>query len=432
MPTAEQPPVTAKLDIAGLVREGDTIAWSTAAAEPVHLLGLLDAQTDRLPPCRAMIGFSQSEVIDAERFASRVEVVTLGGAGTNRRFARVAGPAHAGGGSGMQVLAAHYSSLPRLVHDGHLRIDVVLLQVASDGAGHRIALMSDYISPAVPRARVVIAEVNEQAPTVLGDTDIAPGDIDHWVHVSRPPVALAPSTPSDVARRIGAHVARLIADGDTLQVGLGMLPDACLSSLRGRRDLGLHTGTMGDQAADLVDAGIITNRRKPIDTGLSVTAGLLGTERLYRWAHRNPSLRLRNSTYTHDTATHAQLPSLVGINSALEVDLTGQMNAEVADGNSLGMVGGHGDFMRGCQRSPGGRAILALEATARRGTTSRIVGRLTDGVVTTSRSDADIVVTEFGIAELRGRTLRERAKALIAIAHPDFRKDLERAAERLV
>ena len=414
------------IDIAALVREGDTIAWSSAASEPLHLLGLLNAQAERLPRCRTFIGLSQSDVLEPARLAGRVEVVTLGGAGTNRRFA-------AAGGPGLGILPAHYSALPRLVTDGHLKLDVILVQLArGDGGAMHFTMMTDYLTGAVPHARTVVAEINDQAPAVLGDTDVHIGDIDHAVHVSHPPVELKSAPPGDAAKAIGMHVARLIRDGDTLQVGLGTLPDACLSALSGRKDLGLHSGTIGDRAADLVDAGIITNKRKPIDTGLSVTAGLLGTQRLYRWAHRNPALRMRNASYTHDTATHAQIPNLVGINSALEVDLTGQMNAEVAGGHSLGMVGGHGDFMRGCQRSPGGRAILALESTARGGKVSRIVPRLADGIVTTSRSDADIVVTELGIAELRGRSLAERAKALIAIAHPGFRKELEAAAERLV
>jgi acyl-CoA hydrolase len=413
----------AAIDIASQIREGDTIAWSSAAAEPTALLKLLDAQMDHVPACRAFIGLSVSTTLDAARMVGRMRAVTLGGAGTNQRFAAA---------GNMDVLPVHYSALPRLVVDGHLKFDVVLVQLATDGAAHRLSLMTDYLTSALPRARVVIAEVNDQAPCVLGDTAVSAADIDHVVHVSHPPVEIPATMPGDAARAIGAHVARLIGDGATLQVGLGALPDACLMALSGKRDLGLHSGVIGDRAADLVEAGNITNRRKPLDTGLSVTAGLLGTQRLYRWAHRHPTLRMRNAVYTHDTANHAQLPNLIGINSALEVDLTGQMNAEVAGGRSIGMIGGHGDFMRGCQRSPGGRAILALEATARGGKVSRIVPRLPDGIVTSSRSDADVVVSEYGIAELRGRTVSERARALIAIAHPDFRKDLQAAAEQLV
>jgi acyl-CoA hydrolase len=203
-------------------------------------------------------------------------------------------------------------------------------------------------------------------------------------------------------------------------------------SLTGKRHLGLHSGVIGDRACMLVEAGVITNARKPLDTGLSVTAGLLGSSRLYCWAHRNSQLRLRGSIYTHDPVTHAALPLLHGINTALEVDLTGQLNAEVAGGQSIGMIGGHGDFSRGCQRSPGGRAILAIESTAREGTVSRLVPRLADGIVTTSRADADYVVTEYGIAALRGRSVAERARALIAIAHPAFRRALAAKAENLV
>jgi acyl-CoA hydrolase len=180
--------------------------------------------------------------------------------------------------------------------------------------------------------------------------------------------------------------------------------------------------------ADLVEANVITNRRKPIDTGKCVTAGLIGTHRLYRWAHRNACLELRSPRYTHDNLVHRQIPNLIGINTALEVDLTGQMNAEVVGRQHIGMVGGHADFLRGCHRSSGGRGIVAMASTARGGSISRIVACLSGGIVTTARSDADIVVTEYGIAELRGRSVSERARQLIAIAHPNFRRALSEAA----
>ncbi len=203
-----------------------------------------------------------------------------------------------------------------------------------------------------------------------------------------------------------------------------------LESLTGKRDLGLHSGTIGDRVVDLVEAGVITNRTKPVDTGKCVAGTLLGSRRLYRWAHRNPLLEMRSPRYTHDIVVHATIPKLTGINTALEVDLTGQMNAELAGNHHVGMVGGHGDFMRGCLKSPGGRGIIVMEATARGGAVSRIVPRLSGGIVTTARSDADTVVTEYGIAELRGRSVSERARQLIAIAHPTFRKALSEAAGR--
>ena len=411
------------LDLAGLIREGDAIAWSGAAAEPVHLLSRLSASLDRLPSCTGFASVGLTEALDALRLAGRMRIRALGGAGTNRRFAEV---------GALDVLPAHYSALPDLVADGQIRIDVVLTMLAADGASLNAGPQLDYIADALPLARVVVAELNDQAPVTFGDTGVDRTHIDHLIPVSRPLPEMRARPASGIEAEIGARVAALVSDGATLQVGLGALPDAILQSLGGKRDLGLHSGTIGDRVVDLVEAGVITNRRKPIDTGLSVTAGLLGTQRLYRWAHRNSALHVRSPRYTHDNLVHARIPALIGINTALEVDLTGQMNAEVAGGRHLGMVGGHADFMRGCLRSKGGRGIVAMESTARGGTVSRIVPRLAGGVVTTSRSDADIVVTEHGIAELRGRTLSERAAALIAIAHPDFRRDLAVAAERLV
>lgn len=409
-------------DFSRLVREGDTIAWSGAAAEPGHLVGLLNAQLDRIPPCSALIGVGTTETLEAARVAGRMRMRALGGAGTSRRFQAV----------GLDILPAHYSAIPDLVAQGLVRIDVVLAQLAHDGGAHLLTPMIDYIADAIPRARTVIAEVNDLAPCMLGDTAVARGDIDHLIPVSYPLPELRPASPGPVERAIAEHVARLVPDRATLQVGLGMLPDAVLERLVAKKDLGLHSGTIGDGVVGLVEAGVITNRHKPIDTGLSVTAGLLGTRRLYGWAHKNPGLRLRSPRYTHDYLVLCRIPNLIGINATLEVDLTGQMNAEVAGSRHIGLVGGHADFMRGCLRSPGGRGIVVLQSTARKGTLSRIVPKLAGGIVTTSRSDADVVVTEYGVAELRGRTVSERAAALIAIAHPDYRDGLAKAAEQLV
>ncbi len=411
------------IDFTQLIREGDCIAWGGAAVEPVGLVEHLSATLDRLPPCIGFANVGLSTALDPAKVAGRMRLRALGGASTNRRF-------QASGA--LDVLPVHYGSLPDIVRDGLLRLDVVLVSLAADGTGYNFGAQVDYLADAIPRARIVIAEINDQAPVTFGETSVALGDVDHVVHVSRKLVEMRAGKPGAVEAAIGAHVARLVPDGATIQIGLGLLPDAVLQALLRKTDLGLHTGTMGDCAVDLIEAGVITNRRKPIDTGLSVTAGLLGSERSYRFAHRNAKLQLRSPRYTHDNLVHAQIPRLIGINSALEVDLTGQINAEVGDGRHLGMIGGHADFSRGCIRSTGGRGIVAMESTAKGGTRSRIVARLGDGVVTTSRADADIIVTEYGVAELRGRTVSERAKALIGIAHPSFRRQLEQVAERLV
>ena len=288
--------------------------------------------------------------------------------------------------------------------------------------------MADYLPEAIAKARTVIAEINDQLPVTYGDTTIDRADVDHILHVSRPPLKVASRPARALEKEISGHVARLISDGDTLEVGLGSLPDAVLEGLADKRDLGVHSGTIGDRVAELVDAGVITNARKPIDTDKCVTATLLGTSRLYRWAHKNEGLEVRSPRYTHDNAVHARIPRFMAINSALEIDLTGQVNSETIGHAHVGVIGGQSDFMRGGIRSPGGRNIIVLEATARKGTVSRIVPRFKAGIVTAARSEADVVVTEYGIAELHGRTVHERADALIAIAHPNFRSRLRAVA----
>ena len=413
--------MTETLDLAGLINTGDRIAWSGVAVEPVALLAILERQLERIPPgVSALLNISVTDAIDAAALTKAMNVVAIGGSVTNRRFADA---------GGFDVLPANYSMLPELVRSGMLRLDCVLLQVAASGADVNRSLMVDHLSDAIASARVVVAEVNDQLPVTYGDTHLPASAIDHKVYVSRPALEI-PSRPAlEREKEIGRHVSRLINDGDTLEVGLGSLPDAALECLHGKRDLGIHSGTIGDRVAELAEAGVITNARKPIDTGKSVTATLLGTQKLYRWAHMNKALEVRSPRYTHDIAVHAQIPRFVGVNSALEVDLTGQVNSEALDGRHVGVIGGQSDFMRGTIRSPGGRNIIVMESTARRGSVSRITARLSDGVVTTTRANADYIVTEYGIAELRGRTLEGRARALIAIAHPRFRDALFAAVD---
>jgi acyl-CoA hydrolase len=411
------------LDFKRIVREGDTVAWAGGTAEPSHSLAQLNAQIDDVPRATVLLNLSLSETIEAARLAKRMHVKALGGAGTNRRFQDA---------GALDVLPAHYSALPGLVARGIIKIDVAMVQLAGEEGDLRLTPALDHVRDAVPRARVVIGELNDQAPLLTGDTAVARADVDYLQRVSYPIIEVHAAPASAAERAIGEHVARMIPDGATLQVGLGTLPDAVLEALAGKKDLGLHSGTIADGVAKLVDAGVITNRLKPVDTGLTVTAGLIGTKRLYAWAHKNAALSVRSPSYTHDYLVTSQIPKLFGINTALEVDLTGQMNAEVAGARHIGLVGGHADFMRGCMRSEGGRGIVAMLATARGGSLSRIVPKLAAGIVTTSRSDADVVVTEYGVADLRGRSVSERAAALIAIAHPDFRDKLRAEAEGLI
>jgi acyl-CoA hydrolase len=212
-----------------------------------------------------------------------------------------------------------------------------------------------------------------------------------------------------------------------IQTGVGAVPDAILRLLHDRKDLGVHSGMLGDGLVELAEAGVITNARKEIDRGISINGALIGTKRLYDWADRNPAIRMTPTSYTHDAAILGQLSRLVTINSALEVDLTGQVNAEQSGSAYMGGTGGQVDFVRAGARSPGGASLMVLAATAKGGSISKIVTSLS-GPVTSARTEVDIVVTEFGAAELKGRSLAERARRLVAIAHPDFREELDRAA----
>jgi acyl-CoA hydrolase len=214
-------------------------------------------------------------------------------------------------------------------------------------------------------------------------------------------------------------------------MGIGATPDAILRLLTDRRDIGIHSGMIGDSVMHLMQSGVVTNASKPIDTGITVTGALIGTQALYDFANNNAAIALRSSAHTHGDEILAKFPDLVTINAAIEVDLTGQVNAEQIGDDYLGAIGGQADFVRAAHRSPRGHAIIALPATAKSGTASRIVPRLTSGV-TTPRTDTDIIVTEFGAADLRGKTLAQRARALIAIAAPQFRESLEKEAHFLL
>ena len=248
------------------------------------------------------------------------------------------------------------------------------------------------------------------------------------MHVARTPVEVPQAQIGETDQSIAKIAAGYIEDGAVLQVGIGAVPDAILRLLRDRRDLGVHSGMIGDGLVDLVEAGVITNARKPIDAGVSITGALIGTRRLYEFADRNPKIGMRRSAYTHSEVTLSRLERLVTINSAVEVDLTGQVNAEQNGSQYIGGTGGQVDYVRAGSRAHGGHSLIALPATAKGGKVSRIAVALS-GPVTTARSDVDVIVTEFGAAELKGQTLAERARRLIAIAHPDFREELERAAQ---
>ena len=413
----------AAIDLRQHVDPGAALVWGQITGEPFTLTETLASQAPMLGGLRAFVGMSVREIFDPAA-AEHIDFAFAGGAATNGRLA-VDGA--------LNALPVHLSQIPRFLENGQIPCDVALVhgaQGATDGAVN-LGLSADYMGDAAAVAPIVIAEVNAALPQTFGDTEIPDSRITARIETNRPPATFEPPPIGDVERAIGGHIARLIPDGATIQMGVGSLPDAALAALANRKDLGIHTGLMSDAALDLIEADVVTNRRKEADTGRSMTALLYGTERLYRWAHRNDALRLRSARYTHDPDVLAQFGAFFAINAALEVDLTGQVNGEIAGGRPVGLVGGQVDFARAAMRSPGGRSIIALRSTARRGRVSSIVAGLSRGIVTTARTDVDVVVTEYGIAELAGIPVFERARRLIAIAHPEFRSELEQASDQL-
>jgi acyl-CoA hydrolase len=272
----------------------------------------------------------------------------------------------------------------------------------------------------------VIAEINDQAPSTAGPHALKANDIDFAVHTSHPPLSPPAVTLHEAELGVARMAASLIEDGAVLQYGIGALPEAIVAQLSDRCDLGLHSGAIGDAAAVFIKAGGL-NTRKSVDTGISVTGVLMGSQVLNRLAHRNSQLQIRSVDYTHSPAMLASLDHLVTINSAVEVDLTGQVNAEVAGGVYVGAVGGAMDFMRGARFSRGGLPIVALPSRTEGKNISRIVSRLS-GPVSTPRSDGLIIVTEHGIADLQGLSLAQRTSRMIAVAHPQERERLAQEA----
>jgi acyl-CoA hydrolase len=402
-------------DLSRFIRPGDTVMWGQSHAEPVRLMRTLVAQRRELGRVRLFLGIGLGDVL-APAHADAFDFLSYCGSGTNRRLAQ----------SGLlDILPAHYSELPRLIRTGALRIDVLMLRVSPPDALGRYSLgmAREYLVEALAAARVVLAEVHADVPWTYGgpylrrtDFDLLVPSVDAALHAN----AVAP-TAVEVA--IGQHVAALVEDGATLQTGIGSVPDAVLAQLKGRRELGVHSGSIGNGIAELSEAGVITNSCKSIDRGVAIGGVLIGGEKLRRFAHRNPALELRGTEYTHSPGVLGRIERFVAINSAIEVDVTGQANAEQAGGRYVGAVGGIVDFLRAARASRGGVPIIALPSTA--GGRSRIVASLT-GPVTVPRSDACVIVTEYGVADLRGLSLSQRIARMISVAHPAHRGDLER------
>jgi acyl-CoA hydrolase len=406
--------------LAGLLRAGDTLWWGQATAEPLTLTRAVVTHRHALARggrLRVFVGIGGSDTLRPEQ-ADAIDFFGYIASGAHRALAQA---------GVLDALPSHYSHLPGLLRAGVLPADVVLLQVSPPDAHGRysLGLVHEYLTAALEKARVVIGEVNPDIPWTHGSVHLQAGDFALLVDARHAPLDAERAAPGQVEQAIARHIASRIGDGATLQVGIGKLPEAVLSALHDRRDLGLHTGAAGDGIVALAEAGVLTNARKGRDAGVGIAGILMGSGTLRRWAHCNPRIALRGTDYTHDPEVLASLHQLVAINSAIEVDLTGQVNAEVVGGAYVGGVGGAVDFLRGAARSRGGLPIVALPATAKGAT--RIVSQLS-GPISTPRSDAGLIVTEHGVADLRGQPLSRRVQRMLDIAAPDHRAQLERQA----
>jgi 4-hydroxybutyrate CoA-transferase len=333
-----------------------------------------------------------------------------------------------------EYIPVFLSDVPGLFRSGILPLDAVLINVSPPDAHGFCSLGTsvDATLAAVRSSKLVIAQLNDRMPRTLGDTFVHVSKIDYATEVSEDPYEHTEGELGEVERRIGEHVAELVEHGSTLQLGIGAIPAAVALALRDKQHLCVHTEMFTDAVMDLVECGAITGSRKEINRGKIVSAFLMGSRRLYEFVNDNPMVELRPVDYTNDTAVIRRFNRMVSINSAIEVDLTGQVVADSIGPRFYSGVGGQMDFVRGASLAEEGRAIIALPSTAAKGKVSRLAPFLKEGAgVVTTRAHARTVVTEYGVAELHGRSIAERARALIAIAHPEFRDELTAEARRL-
>ncbi len=400
------------------IRPGDVAVVAQVLGEPTALIEELLRHAGELAGVTMFVGMSVTGVLT--RVPPGVDLVSsVGMAPNSDLIARMR----------MRLIPCHMSQLPWLLTEGPLRADAALVLLSPpDADGYcSLGVTSDYAWHAVQAAPVVLAEINDNVPVIAGDTRVHVSQLAYSVRTSRPLPEYDRATPTDLELRIAQHVAGYIRDGSCLQIGIGRLGEAILQSVADRRDLGVHAGMVGDTILEMMRDGVITNARKGSDRGLAVAGSVLGSSRAIALAARAPSLRIVSIAQTHDPARIEALPDFVCVNSALEVDLLGQVNTETAGGRYVGAIGGAVDFLRAAARSPGGRSVVALPAATSRGR-PRIVDRVER--VSALGADVDVIATEFGAAEIRGRSSAERARAIIEIAAPEQRETLRATAAK--
>ncbi len=414
------------------IRPGQRVFIGSGGAQPLHLVQALVARHAELADTQVLSSLTLGEAPYAyKELADHFSVNTFFVSANVRNMIQE--------GYG-DYTPISFSDIPRLFASGEMPIDVALIQVTPPDMQGRCSLgiSVDIVKAAAANAGLVIAQVNPQMPWTLGDSFVSIFDLDILVPVDEPLIETAyagfiddaqtgafASEPGDVTQAIGEHIASLVEDGSTLEVGIGRIPHAVVPLLREKKDLGIHTEVITDAITILVDEGVITGSQKSIDRGKIVTTFAMGTKKLYDYVDNNPMFSFNPTEYVNDPFVIGQQNKMVAINTALEIDLTGQVCADSLGSRFYSGIGGQADFNQGAGRSTGGRAIIALPSTAEGGKVSRIVATLKPGAgVVTTRGAVHYVVTEHGIAYLHGKSVQERAMALITIAHPDFREEL--------
>jgi len=423
----EHYPLTAELwpnmDLSNVISTGSMVCWGQLTGTPVGLVAALDRALPAIGSCSAFIGMTVDNGIQAEHL-QYIRFLSFAGAGSNRRYLE---------NGSAEIIPMHLGEVPTFIRSNRIKIDVMLVAVTHHEEEDRVStgVMTDFLPSVLEHDPIVIGERIAGLPWTFGDTQIPKSKFTSLVDLNSR-VIKVPSRPEQPAEtRIAQQIVERIPNGATLQFGIGGVPDAVLRGLANHKDIGIHTGILTEPAQALIESGVVTNRLKGIDEGQTITAYLAGTQPFYDFCDHHPALQVKQLEYTHNPSTLIKIRHLISINSAFEVDLTGQVNAETVGGKYLGQVGGQVDFIRGAFASAGGFSIIGLASTDRRETLSRIVPALSDGTVTSLRTDVDLVVTEYGVARLRGRSIGERIDAMINISHPKFRDQLRHASRRL-
>ena len=408
------------------VHNGDTIVVPTAVAEPPALLTALSEHR------RDFRDVKVSQILAVRKFGYLDPATAEHVRHTAYFFSGATRPGFREGV--VDFTPSYFSEMPQLIDRNLMPAEVVFTQVSPmDQHGYfSLGIAADYTMAAIRKARAVIVEVNENVPFAFGNCHLHISQVTALVENNEPVLEVGLPTIGPVQEAIGKYVADMIEDGSTLQIGYGGIPDAVVMQLTHKKDLGIHTEMIGDGILTLVEAGAVTNRRKNYLPGKMVATFALGSKKLYDWIDRNPMFEMHPVDFTKDPYLAGQNDNLIAINATLEIDFLGQCGSESLGPIPYSGTGGQSDFVRAANRSKGGKAFIVLPSTAKDGAISRIVPTLTPGThVSTSKNDINYVVTEYGVAQLRGKTAKQRCQALIAIAHPDFRAELTESAKKM-